>query len=443
MGSDPYGMVRDHLAAAGHGVYLGTGEGGSWVLAPPQKAAMVLGPPRSGKTASVVIPTVLSACGPVVSTSTKPDVMTATAPARARMGRCLLFDPSETVHPPPGVDRLRWSPVPAARSWSAALAAGHAMVLASRPAGRSTLLADGHHWTERAEALLAPLMHAAALEGEGVRALVRWVNRREGDPALGALARHGAQLAGDQLAGILGSDHRELSGIWSTASGVLRAYRDDAALDGADGGNWEAAKFPMSSDTIYVCAAAHDQHRLAPLVVGLLEEVRAAAYSSAAGAVARGLVPAPPLLLALDEVANIAPLPGLPSLLAEGGGQGVVTLACFQDLSQARSRWGQEAEGFLSTFGTTLVLAGIGDVRTLETLSALAGEHDVEVRSAPAGGRARARARAGRSTRRQRRLPVDVIARGWPGYGLAFVGVEPSWVRLTPWYACEPWRSLT
>ncbi|MHB8670594.1 MAG: type IV secretory system conjugative DNA transfer family protein [Acidimicrobiales bacterium] len=436
-------MVRDQLGARGHGVYLGMGHNGAWVQAPPQKAAMVLGPPRSGKTAGVVIPTVLSACGAVVSTSTKPDVMAATASARARVGRCLLFDPSGSVRPPPGVELLRWSPIPAARSWPAALAAGSAMVLASRPLGTATMLADGNHWTERAEALLAPLMHAAALEAEGARTLVRWVNRRECEPALAALARHGSDLAGDQLAGVLRSDSREMSGIWSTASGVLRAYRDDAALDGADGGSWEAAGFPKSSDTIYVCAAAHDQHRLAPLVVALIEEVRAATYSAAAGAVARGLVPEPPVLLALDEVANIAPLPGLPSLLAEGGGQGLVTLACFQDLSQARARWGQEADGFLSTFGTTLVLGGIGDVRTLETLSALAGDHDVEVRSTPGGVRgARARGRASRSARRQRRLPVDVIARGWPGYGLAFVGGEPSWVRLTPWYACDPWRLL-
>jgi len=63
------------------------------------------------------------------------------------------------------------------------------------------------------------------------------------------------------------------------------------------------------------------------------------------------------LLLALDELANVAPLPRLASIVSEGGGQGVVTLACLQDLSQARSRWGTSAEGFLSLFPTTVVLA--------------------------------------------------------------------------------------
>jgi hypothetical protein len=62
--------------------------------------------------------------------------------------------------------------------------------------------------------------------------------------------------------------------------------------------------------------------------------------------------------LALDELANVAPLPRLASIVSEGGGQGVLTMACLQDLSQARSRWGTSAEGFLSLFPTTVVLPG-------------------------------------------------------------------------------------
>ena len=49
----------------------------------------------------------------------------------------------------------------------------------------------------------------------------------------------------------------------------------------------------------------------------------------------------PPTLLALDEVANIAPIPDLPAMVSEGAGQGLLVLACLQDLSQARVRWGR------------------------------------------------------------------------------------------------------
>jgi hypothetical protein len=51
------------------GAYLGMGQEGP-VWAGPQRSTLVLGPPRSGKTSSLVIPNVLAAEGPVVSTST-------------------------------------------------------------------------------------------------------------------------------------------------------------------------------------------------------------------------------------------------------------------------------------------------------------------------------------------------------------------------------------
>jgi type IV secretory pathway TraG/TraD family ATPase VirD4 len=70
--------------------------------------------------------------------------------------------------------------------------------------------------------------------------------------------------------------------------------------------------------------------------------------------------------MALDEVAQIAPLPSLPAIAAEGGGQGLVTLACLQDLSQARVRWGAAAEGFFSLFSCKVIFPGTGDQRTLE-----------------------------------------------------------------------------
>jgi type IV secretory pathway TraG/TraD family ATPase VirD4 len=68
----------------------------------------VLGPPRSGKTSSLVIPNILLSEGPVLSTSTKPDVMQATAPSRCGEGWSFLYDPSGEVECPPGVERVGW-----------------------------------------------------------------------------------------------------------------------------------------------------------------------------------------------------------------------------------------------------------------------------------------------------------------------------------------------
>ena len=111
----PGEAVRAEVARLGGGAYLGVGRGGSWVLADPESAVMVLGPPRSGKTSAVMIPAVMGASGAVIATSTKPEVMRATVAARSEVGQAWLFDPAASERQlPDGVRRLCWSPVAAA-----------------------------------------------------------------------------------------------------------------------------------------------------------------------------------------------------------------------------------------------------------------------------------------------------------------------------------------
>ena len=55
---------------------------------------MILGPPRSGKTSTIVIPSLLAAPGAVVSTATKRDVLDATWRARSQVGQVWVFDPT-------------------------------------------------------------------------------------------------------------------------------------------------------------------------------------------------------------------------------------------------------------------------------------------------------------------------------------------------------------
>lgn len=401
---------------------------------------MVLGPSRSGKTSSLVVPNVLCAPGAVVSTSTKGDVLALTSPARAAVGQTLLYDPSGTVEAPPGVQRVGWSPVCSAGHWDGALVVADAMVGAAR--GRSATGPIGEdHWTERAGALLAPLLHAAALDGSPMGTVLHWVDRHDASRALEVLAARAGDdaPATDVLAGIAATDAREQSGIWSTCSGVLGAYRSTAALASSQPPYLDATAFCEGANTLYVCAPGSRQRLFAPLVVGMVAEVRDAAYRRTAGGRTQ-----PPVLLALDEVANIAPLPDLPALVSEGVGQGLVTLACLQDLSQARARWGPQADAFFSLFATSVVLRGIADPATLHTLSALAGEADVLSRSVTrtAGG-GRRQMSVGESLTRRHRMPVDVIARGVPGWGLVLDAHNHlGWVRLTPVHRSPRWRGL-
>ncbi|HEX3979604.1 MAG TPA: type IV secretory system conjugative DNA transfer family protein [Acidimicrobiales bacterium] len=445
-------------ARAGHGVYLGHDARG-WCFAPSQHSVMVLGPPRSGKSSSVIIPNVLAGNGPVVSTSTKPDVLDATAAARSRLGRCHLFDPTGSASRSGLLTPLRWSPLQSCRTWPGALSTARSLVEVGTLASGGHVRAEGSHWTERAQAVLAPLLHAAALDGTDMRTVLTWVDRHQALPAQQILAGEPGrttELARNLLDGIAATDERELSGIWSTASGALTGFRSEQALEATSGPDFDPDRFVDSSDTIYISAPAHRQALVAPMVVGLVEDIRQAAYARhAERSHAQDPVLSPPVLLALDEVANIAPIPDLPAMVSEGGGQGVAVLACLQDLSQARHRWPGRADGFPSLFGTTVVLPGIGDVSTLEALATLAGDEELLTRTTSSGRTLTDRPvsdllSGGRpqfgesvSTQWRRRLPADVIARGTDGHALAFDHRNrPTWIPLAPSYAVEPWRAL-
>ena len=386
------------------------------------------------------MPNVLAASGAVVAVSTKLDILSETHRARQRIGECLLYDPSGTTTVPRGAKPVGWTPLFAARAWDGAVLVAEAMVGASRE-GRQR--ADGSHWTERAAALLSTIFHAAALSGTTVAEVVSSVNRREPDRFTAALSRADASIPLDLLEGILATEEREQSAIWSTASGVLSGFRTAAALASTELACLDPRQLVESSSTLYIATPAEHQAHLAPLVAGILRDIRSAAYEQGATNERRNRAP---LLLVLDELANIAPLHDLPVLVAEGASQGIVTLASLQDLSQARARFGVAAEGFLTLFGTKLVLGGVSDVRTLEALSTLAGRVETKVESRTTSrpiGRFRRQTTRTTTTRSDPRLAVDAIARPPHGTAVVYIGAQAGRVTLTPHFMSSPWREAS
>jgi type IV secretion system protein VirD4 len=447
--TDPAAAVREHALALHAGAFLGA-QGDRFVFADREHAVLVLGAPRSGKTSSVVIPAILAAPGAVVSTSTKTDVQVATQHARASLGDVWVFDPTgEAKNQEPGVEVLHWSPVAAATTWDEALHTARAMTLAAPALGRGTT--HDQHWSERAAALLAPLLHAAYLCGDGINAVLAWVLRHELGEPTDILEQEGLLVAMDVLHGIQKTDKRERSSIFSATAGVIALYNTNAAREAASEPNFNPDRFAASTDTIYITAPAHRQALCAPLVVGLLEQIRHATYRQAAAGEDR-----PPVFFCLDEVANIAPIHDLPALVSEAGGQGLHVMACLQDLSQARTRWGEQAaDGFLTLFQTKLVLPGISDPRTLEGLSLVLGEIDRPMPTTTSGiSETRTFAwmapptttrshSTGYTTVRQRRVAPGEIAAIPKGQAMLITGATRQRLRLTPYHACEPWRTLT
>jgi type IV secretion system protein VirD4 len=441
--------AREASIRLGGGAYLGVDEYGGWVTADPESAVMILGPPRSGKTSAVMIPALMACAGAAISTSTKRDAMRATLPARSEIGQAWLFDPSgsETTDTglPGGVRRLCWSPVAAAASWDEALVMARAMTAATNPGAGTT---NESHWSERAAALLAPLLYAAHHTNQTVAEVLRWTLRGDLAPAQAILADLEAPIAADVLAGIERTDQRERSSIFSATAGVLAAYNADAVRSAAANPNFEPSQFATSTDTIYITAPEHKQALCAPLIVGLLEQIRHAAYEHARNHTPTG----PPMLWALDEVANTAPINDLPALISQAGSQHLQVMIGLQDLSQARTRWGaHQADALLSLFQTKLILAGIADPRTLEAISLVLGEYDRDTISQTLGQSEPQEWLAHPThtdtvnyhTQRQRVLTPGEVARLPDGHALLLEGADWNTIQLTPWHQAEPWKTIS
>ena len=405
------------------GIYLGRGVRGD-AMSGHERSTLVLGPTRSGKTSSLILPNLLMTMDACIVTSTKNDVVELMARSR-HDGATLLFDPSGTVTTPPGVHRIGYSPLRQSLSWDGAVLASRSLLDVAR---RGRVDRSDDHWSERASALVAPLMHASALRDESLGQLAARVDERRCDDLLNDLnERHGEYHPSvTLLRGVLATEERERSSIWSTTAGLFAGVRTEAARASAREAPLDVDEFLRGPHQLHIVAPSRHQAVSIPLVVGLIEELVHATYDRHHEG-AR-------LLLALDELANVAPLPRLASIVSEGGGQGVLTLACLQDLSQARSRWGPSAEGFLSLFPTTLVLPGIADRATLELLQHLAGkEHSAspnvqrDVKGRPLGHSV--------SWVERDRVTMSELARGRANHALGLDAQNNlQWVELTPAY---------
>jgi type IV secretion system protein VirD4 len=442
----PGEAVRAEVTRLGGGGYLGLSRSGRWLLAEAKHAVLVLGPPQSGKTASVFIPTIAAASGAVISTSTKPDVMRATLKARSEIGQAWLFDPTESVRElPDGVRRLNWSPVSAASTWDGALMMAQAMTTHTRPGSGTT---NESHWTERAGSLIAPLLHAANQAGLPIGEVLKWVHHHDLGPALEILADCEVSIAADVVMGVQRTESRERSSIISAAIGVLSAYKSVSIQESAAHPNFDAEQFVRSTDTIYITAPEHHQRMCAPLVVGLLEEVRHAVYERSASEPTMSWAS---VILAVDEAPNIAPMHDPLGLLSQAGGQGLKVYFGIQDMAQAANVWGQlVADAFMTMFQVKVILSGIGHVPTLENVSVALGEYDRRTVSSSMGlsdpqewlSSDTHNESVNYQTQRQRVLTPGEIRKMPEGQALLLQGTDWEPLTLTEWFKNEPWRTV-
>ena len=156
----------------------------------------------------------------------------------------------------------------------------------------------------------------------------------------------------------------------------LDAWQEPAIAAATIGESQISAERLLDGDnTLYLIAPAHDQRRLR----GLFTALRRRHHRRRVRALRQTGQPIDPaLLLALDEAANIAPLPNLDEIASTGPGQGVQLLTILQNISQAADRWGRDrAETIIANHRARLFCSGIGDRATLDYLRHTLGEEEI------------------------------------------------------------------
>ena len=424
----------DHPEPSDVGYLLGRSRGhGVW--ASVEDSVLLLGPPRSGKGLHVVINAILDAPGAVITTATRPDNIAATLTARQRRGPVAVFDPQRLAEGLPA--GLRWSPVRGCEDPLTAMI--RATGLASATGLSTGGVESGGFWEGKTRTALQALLHAAALDHRTPRELFNWtLSPSAAADAVAVLASNPKAAPGwaDSLESMIHSDPRTRDSIWMGVSLALSCLADPRVLDAVSpppGEHFDPVEFLTGNGTLYLLATGAGAGASWSLVAAFIEDLVETARHLAAASPGARLDP--PLLLALDEIGNLSPLPSLPVLMAEGGGTGITTMPVLQSLSQARDKWGDHAAGAIWDASIVkVILGGASSARDLQDLSALIGERDERTDTISIGDYGSRSLQ--RSTRRVPVMPPETI-RTLP-FGLALVLLRsspPLVTDLRPWTA--------
>jgi type IV secretory pathway TraG/TraD family ATPase VirD4 len=342
-----------------------------------EDSLLVLGPPRSGKGMNVVVPMIVEAPGAVITASRFTDNITLTIKERERHGPVAVFAPSLR---PPLPSTMRWSPIRGCEDPDVAQLRATALA-----AGTSRLVEHASFWQDKTIQALYPMLHAAAITGATTADFDRWCSGPvSAAEAVTVLRDHPRAVPGwaDKLDEIITADPRARDNMWAGVGQATKALSNPHVLDACSprpGEEFDTARFITESGTLYIVGDANGVD--GPLVAALVEDLFAVAMRTANTSPGNRLDP--PMLLMLDEVANIGHLPSLPTMVSAGGGRGVTTVNVWQSRAQARDRWGSDAEHAIWGASTVkLVLGGLSDARDLHDLSTLVGTRDERIDTA-------------------------------------------------------------
>lgn len=426
----------------------------------------LIGPTRSGKTV-LASAGIIGWDGPVVALSVKRDLYDTTAAARASRGELAVFDPGGVT----GFATARWTPLREVTTTSGAKRAGRALAQAIPRNG----VTGGDYWKSHGETLTSAYMCLAGLsklldpptgkrsEPLTVGRLASWAYLHVGirDPLANDLVRRGLAdeqplevrlLARDALTKLMafeGEDPKIRASIYATARLAFEAWTEpavahSASLDPRDfywsdelhehrpryvDLEWLMDGESGRANTLYLAAPSTEFDRLAPVLGGLLGDVREQIH---AWDIAGRRLPKP-LLIVIDEAGQLE-LQWLPEEVSTIAGLGGLFVTGWQSKAQINHRYGTLADAVLGGHRSKVIFNGTDDPSTLDYVSRVAGTEHVAQRgwSADTGG---GRKTVSEHPQREDLLPAHVIRQMRRQEAVLIHGtLPPIHLRLVRWW---------
>jgi type IV secretory pathway TraG/TraD family ATPase VirD4 len=362
------------LAPGEHSVFAGRAHWRHELRIPLEEHVLVMAPPRTFKTAFLA-DVILRYPGPVLATTTKADVYGLTAAVRARRGPVHVFNPQHIGGVP---STFRWSPVDGCGDPATAVRRADAFAFAVSQQG----VEDGTFWSAKASDYLRGYFHAAALARYDMRAVAAWVSGADPHVPERILLAAGARQWALTLAELRSEAQKTTATVRMVMSRAL-AFMADPALAAsvlpAPGDGFDIPAFLRDAGTVYLIAEATTEDApVAPLFAAMATEIHYAAAIIGQASPSGRLDP--PLLMGLDEVTQICPVP-LPSWLSDSGGKGIQVVAVVHGEAQLAGRWGDHGrQVVLDTSSVKVFLPGITDTTTLQAASTLCGQAAWKIR---------------------------------------------------------------
>jgi type IV secretion system protein VirD4 len=406
----PSMRIHHRLASrtTAYAIRLGRAQYGKRVFARAEDQTIILSLPRSGKS-GMLGDRVIEHPGAALVTESRPDIYTATAGYRARLGPVEVFNPENV------------SGIPSTFRWGMTIGCQDPAEAIRRATDLVGAVADGEMawWVEKSAMALAAGMHAAALIGGDMGDVWAWTSGY-GTAALDDARQHPA--ASMELFGALAELDRPVKTADSIRLTMSKALtwlaipEIRAMVTGPAAAAFDVGQFTDNRGTIYMLAPGGDGAPCAPLFRCFASYVHRASRHHGLAQPHRKLDPA--LLFALDEL-HLCPV-DLPAWLADSAGKGIQVAAVVHSVGQLRDKYGEHgADTVWSTAGTKIFLPGIHDPDTLDDISRLCGE-------------------AGTGDSKQRVMPPELLTRlpDWRALVLSVnrspvvIKFRPSWRRL-------------